>query len=144
MTHRLLAADPDPSLMELYRIWFSRFGFDIATAASALDCMERIRRFAPHVLILSLELQWGGSDGVLSMIREDYGTPPIPVVLTCDKRNRSRAIRQLAPPVIKLLEKPILFLELHASIETALGLNRPFVAQCPPSSRPADAVSDQE
>jgi len=144
MTHRLLAADPDPSLTELYRIWFSRFGFEIATAASALECVERLRSFAPHVLILSLELQWGGSDGVLSMIQEDDRTPPIPVVLTCDKRSRSRAVRQLAPPVIKLLEKPILFLELHASIEAALGLNRIPVAQWLPCSCPADAVSDRE
>src|SRR5262249_14534053 len=138
MTHRLLAADPDPSLMELYRIWFSRFGFDIATAASALECVERLRGFAPHVLILSLELQWGGGDGVLSFLQADFGRSPIPVVLTCDKRNRSKAVRQLAPPVIKLLEKPILFLELHASIEAALTLKRLPVARWLPSSRPAD------
>lgn len=122
MKPRLLATDPDPLLLYIYGTYFPNFGFDVATAADGLECVELLRDFAPDALILSLELRWGGGDGVLSIVRDDLQMRPIPVVLTVDGLNASKAVQHLAPPVVKVLDKPFRLRELRTSVEAALEL----------------------
>ncbi len=120
MKPRLLATDPDPLLLGIYRTYFPHFGFDVATAADGLECVRLLRAFVPDALILSLELLWGGGDGVLSYVREEDRLPPIPVVLTMDGLQPAKAVKHLVPPVVKLLEKPFRLRDLRACVEMAL------------------------
>jgi DNA-binding response OmpR family regulator len=120
MKLRLLATDPDPVLLQIYRSYFSSFGFDVATAEEGLECMSLLRSFAPDALILSLELTWGGADGVLAIVRDEGEMRPIPVVVTVGESSRARAIRYLVPPVVKLLEKPFRLRDLRAIVESVL------------------------
>jgi DNA-binding response OmpR family regulator len=120
MKPRLLATDPDPVLLQMYRNYFPNFGFEVAAAHDGMGCVELLREFAPDALVLSLELMWGGADGVLSIIREEERWRPIPVVLTVGDTSRPRAVRHLLPPVVKLLEKPFRLRDLRAIIEGAL------------------------
>jgi DNA-binding response OmpR family regulator len=120
MNLRLLATDSDPLLLEIFRAYFPNFGFEVATAGNGLECLALLREFAPDVLVLSLELQWGGADGILSIVREETAMRPIPVVLTIDGISRSKAVPHLFPPVVKLLEKPFRVRDLRAIIEAAL------------------------
>ena len=122
MKPRLLATDPDRVLLNIYRAYFPNFGFDIATSADGLECVVLLRDFAPDAVILSLERLWGGGDGVLSIVREDSQMRPIPVVLTIDGLNASKAMRHLLPPVVKIMEKPFRLRELRANVEAALEL----------------------
>jgi two-component system OmpR family response regulator len=124
---RLLATDPDPVLLQIYRAYFPYFGFEVVTAGDGLRCLELLRDFLPDALILSLELTWGGAEGVLAIVREETAMRPIPVVLTFDQINRPKAVKHLLPPVDKLLEKPFGLHDLQASVEAALGAraNRP-------------------
>lgn len=120
MKLRLLATDPDPILLEIYRAYFPSFGFAVATADDGVECLELLREFLPDVLILSLELTWGGAEGVLAIVREETAMRPIPILLTIDGINQSKAVTLLRPPVIKLLEKPFRLRDLRAIIEATL------------------------
>jgi CheY-like chemotaxis protein len=120
MKLRLLATDPDPVLLQIYRSYFSSFGFEVATAEEGLECVALLRNFAPDALVLSLELTWGGADGVLSIVRDEGQMRPIPVVLTVGESSRSKAVKYLVPPVVKLLEKPFRLRDLRAIVESVL------------------------
>ena len=120
MKLRLLATDPDPLLLQIFRAYFPNFGYDIATARDGLECVELLHEFLPDALVLSLELLWGGADGVLSIVREETQVRPIPVVLTVGEMGRSKAVKYLLPPVVKLLEKPFRLRDLRAIVEDAL------------------------
>ncbi len=124
MRLRLLATDPDPVLLQIYRNYFPNFGFEIDTAKDGTQCLERLREFAPDALVLSLELMWGGADGVLSIIRDEDQWRPIPVILTVGATSRPSAVRHLLPPVVKWLEKPFRLRDLRATIEAALRTDR--------------------
>src|SRR5262245_49672549 len=104
MKLRLLATDPDPVLLQIYRSYFSSFGFEVATAQEGLECVALLRGFAPDALVLSLELTWGGADGVLSIVRDEAQMPPIPVIATAGESSHAKAAKYLVPPVVKLLE----------------------------------------
>ena len=138
MELRLVAADPDPVLLQIYRTYFSTFGFEVATAEDALECVALLRGFDPDVLVLNLELTWGCAEGVLSIIREDREMQPIPVVLTVGERRRSTVVKYLVPPVVKVFEKPFRLRDLRAAIESALRMHvqqwSPRVADAPAAS----------
>jgi DNA-binding response OmpR family regulator len=68
MNQTLLIAEGDAELCDVYRRFFARQGFDVETASDALDCVEKLRRVPPAVLVLDWELRWGGGDGVLAWL----------------------------------------------------------------------------
>jgi hypothetical protein len=60
MNSRLLVAESDVSLCDIYRQFFSIQGFQVATAAHGLECLVKIREFMPDVLVLEWEIPWEG------------------------------------------------------------------------------------
>ncbi len=102
MKPRLLIADSDAELRDVFRRFFSGSGFDVATAGDGLECLEQVRQFLPDVLVVEREILWGGGEGVLGRLREEYPLLAIDVVIiTGDGRDFDPA-----PPVIACLEKP--------------------------------------
>ena len=138
MKLRLLATDPDPVLLHIYRSYFSSFGFEVATAQEGLECVALLRSFAPDALILSLELTWGGADGVLSIVRDEAQMPPIPVIVTVGESSHSKAANYIVPPVVKLLEKPFRLRDLRAIVESVLCARADWLsARISQSAQPA-------
>lgn len=120
MKPRLLATDRDSAFLEIYQHYFPNFGFEVATASDGLECLELLRDFVPDILILGLELLWGGADGVLAIVREEPEMRTIPVVLAVDGRIRSKALKHVLPSVVRFLRKPFRSRDLRAVVKTAL------------------------
>jgi len=141
MKPRLAVTDNDPRMRQIYRLYFSKFGFKVATAGDGLECVRLLRTFTPHVLVLSLDLCWGGADGVLAILREESPARSIPVVLTAVERHRSRSAEFLSPPVVKMFEKPFRLSDLRAIVTAALhsATDRPI---CDESGVPASFTRD--
>jgi carbon storage regulator len=78
---RVLVADPDPCLANSYRRFLAGRGFRSGVANNALDCVNRLRTEVPDVLVLDPDLLWGGGEGVLALIREDYTVPLVPTLI---------------------------------------------------------------
>jgi DNA-binding response OmpR family regulator len=104
---RILIADPDEFLLSSYREHFSQHGAIVATAANALACMERLRDFAPDVLVMEPALPWGGGDGVLALIHEEPDLRPASVLLLTQGGNRSLVYRLSPFKVDDYQTKPI-------------------------------------
>jgi DNA-binding response OmpR family regulator len=80
MPRRILIADADRRLGEAYRKELVRHGSQVLTVTSGLDCVDRLRSFAPHLVILDPELPWGGGEGVLARMYEEPDVPLVPVM----------------------------------------------------------------
>jgi DNA-binding response OmpR family regulator len=78
---RVLMADPDESLQQMYREALLQEGFEAIAAASGLQCVARLRERVPDVLVLEPLLPWGGGDGVLAMMGEIPGLAMVPVLV---------------------------------------------------------------
>ena len=81
MSIRLLIADPNEYLLDLYRDYLSQHGFKVETASNGLDCAKKLREFAPDLLVLEPMMPWGGGDGVLALMHKDPDTPDVPVMI---------------------------------------------------------------
>ena len=76
---------------------------------------RKLRQVTPAVLVLDMELRWGGGDGVLGWLREEPQFLPGRVVLTTTAAVPAHMLDSLAPlngkseekgPVVKTLTKP--------------------------------------
>jgi DNA-binding response OmpR family regulator len=96
MLVRVLIADPDEYLLDHYRDYLEPHGFEVATATTGLECVERLRECAPDVLVLEPSIPWGWGDGVLAMMHEEPDIPVVPVIVLSYGRDRG-VLYRLAP-----------------------------------------------
>jgi DNA-binding response OmpR family regulator len=96
MSIHVLIADPDEYLLDNFQTYLERCGFEVSTAATGLECLERLRESSPDVLVLEPSIPWGGGDGVLTMMHEESDIPLIPVIVFTYGRDRG-VLYRLAP-----------------------------------------------
>jgi DNA-binding response OmpR family regulator len=120
MEQRLLIADRDTELCEVYRRFLTERGFAVVTSTDGLDCLAKLRQVAPTVLVLDLELLWAGGDGVLSWLREQRPAPGIPVLLTATAADPPDAAEFNEPPVVDYLPKLFALAGILESIRSAV------------------------
>jgi CheY-like chemotaxis protein len=106
MKQSMLVADGDAELCDLYRRFSTERGYEVETTSDGLDCVRKLRQVTPAVLVLDLELRWGGGDGVLGWLREEPQFLPRRVVLTSAEASAHNFDRLASPPVVKTLTKP--------------------------------------
>ena len=121
MKPMLLIADNDAGLREIYQRFLFRQGYVVETAADGLECVEKLRRLMPEVLVLGRELHWGGGDGVLAWLREQPGLARASVVLTATVGCPADAFGPVRPPVVTFLPKPFQLTALLESVRAALA-----------------------
>jgi carbon storage regulator len=84
---RILIAAPNRCTLKSYADGLSARGALVATATTGLECIESLRAAVPEVLVLELNLLWGGEDGVLSMIADEPSLRPHCVMIVARSRN---------------------------------------------------------
>jgi DNA-binding response OmpR family regulator len=124
MKSLLLVAEGDPELCAIYRKFLAQCGFDVETAADGLECLEKLRRRMPAVLIVDQELRWGGGDGVLAWLREQRATTQVSVVLMATADCPPDPLGDIQPPVVKLLPRPCALKTLLEGVRAAVAENR--------------------
>jgi DNA-binding response OmpR family regulator len=119
MKPRLLIADDDAELCQLYGRFLAERGYEVETSTDGLDCLRKLRCRQPAVLVLDLELRWGGGDGVLAWLREQAG-PALPaVVLLASGASPEPLTELVVPPVTCCLRKPFSLDALLNGVRTA-------------------------
>jgi len=125
VTQTLLIADGDAALCDVYRRFFTERGYEMETASNGLDCLAKLRQVTPAVLVLDLELLWGGGDGVLAWLREE-SPAPIPVLLTASAADPPAMAACNEPPVVDYLPKPFALAGLLERICSAVAQTGPM------------------
>jgi DNA-binding response OmpR family regulator len=138
MKPTLLIADGDAELCELYEMFLGESGYEVETVSGGVDCVRRLRRCTPDLLVLDLDLLWGGGDGVLEWLFEIDPSHRVPVILTSSAGDPCALIRELEPPVVDLLAKPFPVTRLLESVRSALARSTrkatPKKPRCPDHS----------
>lgn len=106
MNRTLLIADANDELRDHYRQFLSEYGYDVKTSSNGVDCLRNLRLATPSVLVLDLELRWGGSDGVLDWVRKELPPHAIAVILTASLARLRDDVETIKPPVVDYLLKP--------------------------------------
>ena len=106
MPLRVLLADPDSIFLELIGAHLAQERITVAAAETGLECLAKLRAFAPDVLVLEPNLLWGGS-GVLAAMSEEPDLASIPVILVCNHEDTGSFSKLEAPQVREYMSKPL-------------------------------------
>jgi len=117
MQSHVLIVEPDCAVAEELRQLLAQRGYDVEIACGGLDAVERLRLRTPRLVVMSTTVPWGGSDGVLEMMRCDSGVPCVPVVQADGEGNGQFGNEPMAAPVVERLHKPVAPLELFSVLE---------------------------
>ena len=109
MRPTILIADNDPKLADLYQSDLSQWGYRVLTASGGVECLPIIRNESPAVIIASVDMPWGGADGLLDCLLEESGWQSSPgVILTWYTADENVARLRKMPCVFRYLRKPFL------------------------------------
>jgi DNA-binding response OmpR family regulator len=78
---RILIAETEPEVLDLYRRELGGVGYDVASASGEEELLSHVRGDPPDLVLL--DLQMGGLEALGKVLRE---APRVPVILTsrCD------------------------------------------------------------
>jgi len=85
MGERILVVDDEPDLLELVRVNLTQAGFDVETAETGRQALDRLRRAAPDLLILDLMLPDLSGTEVCRHVRSDASLAELPVIMLTAK-----------------------------------------------------------
>ena len=104
MRIRVLVAEPDDVLREIFERYLASRGFCVETARTLGECVEKAVAFKPDVIMSELDFSDGSDDQVFRLLLQNAaGAAPI-VVLT----RRDRVTETISGwPVAEYLEKPV-------------------------------------
>lgn len=121
MKPTLLIAEGDPELCGLYHRLIAERGYAVETASDGLGCLAKLRRSVPDVVVLDLELCWGGGNGVLAWLREERAASGVAVILTATAGYPLEGIPVREAPVVRVLLKPFTLTALLESVRSAVA-----------------------
>jgi len=124
LAQTVLIAHDDADLRDLYREFLAKHGYEVETSSDGLDCLKKLRMATPAVLVLDLELRWGG-DGILAWLREENPSHEVSIILTATA-GRPRAFAHfIEPPVVDFLLKPFALTALLEKVRSAVAEGTP-------------------
>lgn len=119
---RILIVDDELSSLELLEGYLSEKGYDICCAKNGRECIERVKSFDPHILVLDIRLPDAHGLDILKELKEGEKSPHI-IIITAF-HDMSTTIKAIKLGAFEYIPKPIDVDELEAAIERALDLSR--------------------
>jgi DNA-binding response OmpR family regulator len=123
MKTRLLLADADKAMSGLCRAYLSHFGYQVDTALDGVECLSKLRRRHPDLLLLDWGLPNGGGEEILAQLRGD-DLPRVPVVMMADLMPFNALSGLRRPPVVCCVQRPIRIAALCNCIDSLVRPRR--------------------
>ena len=114
---RILVVDDEPAIVRAVETNLRRHGYDVATAATAIDALALYEATRPDVVLLDLGLP--GADGK-DVIRAIRGRAATPIVILSARQAEREKVEALDLGADDYLTKPFSVDELLARIRVAL------------------------
>ena len=106
MKARILHIEDDPSLQKLVRVALEQLGgYEVRTAADGPCALAVASQFAPHLILLDLDLPGMSGIAVLSALREVEGLRALPAVFLTAAAD-PRVLSELHAIGAHVLQKP--------------------------------------
>lgn len=116
---RVLVAEKDGPLREVFEMALIARGYEALTAADAQECFEKLGTWRPDVLMLDRELPPEGGAGLVDGVRNGSPARQVPIVLLAGQGSPAALAKLVVSPVIACLQKPFRFSHLLEILSTA-------------------------
>jgi two-component system phosphate regulon response regulator PhoB len=125
MGQRILVVDDEPDLLELVRVNLSQAGFEVETAETGRQALERARRSTPDLLILDLMLPDVSGTEVCRHLRADPALGEIPIIMLTARADEVDRVVGLEIGADDYVTKPFSPRELTLRVRAVLRRRQP-------------------
>ena len=121
---RILVVDDVPDNVEILDARLASRGYEVVTAASGPEALERVHEDPPHLILLDVMMP--GMDGheVARRIKQDERLPFIPIILVTALTEAEDVVQGLESGADDHISKPYNFRELEARVRAMLRIKR--------------------
>jgi signal transduction histidine kinase/DNA-binding response OmpR family regulator/GGDEF domain-containing protein len=118
---RLLVVDDEPKIRRFLKQTLELHGFEVDTAASGPDALERLKTHLADLILLDLLMPVMDGYEVYHLLKENPSTRDIPVLIVTAKGERTDRLLGIEGPSYNHLSKPFEVDELLAKVRQALA-----------------------
>jgi CheY-like chemotaxis protein len=126
---RVLIADDNQDSRELYALYLSMLGYNVAVAVDGREAVESTRRHLPDVIVMDLDMPQVDGWAAICQLRSDAATAAIPIiVLTGHDFKAQLKDVALAAGAVSYLMKPCFPEDLAREVNARLAVHRARVS----------------
>jgi DNA-binding response OmpR family regulator len=118
---RILIVEDDIDISNMLRIYFSGQGYDVDTALSGSEALEKTRLGLPHLIVLDIMLPGMNGYEVCHTLRTQIRTSHIPIIFLTQKDERSDKLQGLELGADDYITKPFDIEELKLRVQNAIA-----------------------
>ena len=118
--HTLLIVEDDNDTSEMLRKYFEGQGYQVTTAASGYEALEKSHQQPPDLILLDVRLPDIDGFEVGKRLQEDLRTSRLPVIFVTERRERDDRITGLKLGAVDYITKPFDVQELRLRVRNAL------------------------
>ena len=118
----LLAVDNDVRHRGELRHFFSSSGFLVAAVSNGLECLATLVAMEPDVLVIALEIPWGGGDGVIARLNDGLLNGSKPLIFVIGDAPAHTLAARTGMALSKCFSKPLCKKDLLDSIGEELAI----------------------
>ena len=123
MSIRVLLADPEEMLLDIYRDFLAQDGFEVETAPTGQDCLSKLRDWKPDALVLEPDMPNDWGEQILDEVNQHPQMRRVPTLILTRRDHKV-----VSYPVYEYHVKPVSMAELASSIRAAVH-HRPASAE---------------
>jgi CheY-like chemotaxis protein len=104
---KIMVVDDEPDIVDLLLLMLDDPDYDVIPASGGNDCLEKLKRDVPDLILLDLIMPDLDGWEVLNRIRQDDRLKSIPVIILTAKQLTTDVVHKKAPHITEYLVKPI-------------------------------------
>jgi two-component system cell cycle response regulator len=119
---RILVVDDVPDNVEILEARLASRGYEVVTASSGKQALERVSEEPPHLILLDVMMPEMDGHQVARTIKDDDGLPFIPIILVTALNEAEDVVQGLESGADDYIAKPYNFRELEARVRAMLRI----------------------
>jgi DNA-binding response OmpR family regulator len=121
MAKKILLIDDDVKILKLVEIRLKAYGFEVVSAASGTQGLEKAKSEGPDVILLDIMMPDMDGYEVMEKLKKDEDTKAIPVIMLTAKREIDDIVKSMSGyGAVGYISKPFSAPELLKKINNAL------------------------
>jgi two-component system phosphate regulon response regulator PhoB len=125
MAERILVVDDEPDLLELVRVNLRQAGYEVETAETGREALERLRRAPPDLVVLDLMLPDVSGTELCRRMRADADLADLPIIMLTAKADEVDRVVGLELGADDYVTKPFSPRELTLRVRAVLRRRKP-------------------
>ena len=120
LPQKILAVDDEPDILRLTQFLLESWGYEVSTAASGKEAIERARKDEPDLILMDVNMEEMNGFEACEKIKSDFATSFIPVIMLTSQDQVQNKVHGLGKGADDYVIKTVDPLELQARIEMVI------------------------